>query len=86
MDGTTYRGTMKKLPNIQRPPLPPSVRPGGHSGSHGPLTNEFVHSILEDRTPLVNIAQALNMTVSGIVAAKSCLKDGERLKVPQYKI
>jgi hypothetical protein len=48
--------------------------------------NEFVHSILEDRKPMVDIAQALNMTVCGIVANKSALKDGERMKVPQYSI
>ena len=86
MEGTEYQGSMKKLPNIQRPPLPPDVTPGGHGGSHGQLSNEFVLSIIEDRTPLVNIAQALNMTVCGIVANESALKDGERLKVPQYKI
>ncbi len=85
MEGTEYRGAMKKLPNIQRPPLPPGVNPGGHGGSHGQLSNEFVLSIIEDRTPLVNINQALNMTVCGIVANESALKDGERLIVPQYK-
>jgi len=30
--------------------------------------NEFVTAILQDRKPLVDIAQALNMTVAGIVA------------------
>ena len=39
--------------------------------------NEFVTAILEDRKPLVDIAQALNMTVAGIVAHQSALKDGE---------
>ena len=48
--------------------------------------NEFVLSILEDRKPLVDIAQALNMTVSGIVAHQSAMKDGELLKIPQYKL
>ena len=86
MDGTEYRGTMKDLPDISRPPLPPSVKAGGHGGSHGQLTNEFVLSILEDRKPLVDIVQALNMTVCGIVANQSALKDGERMKVPQYRI
>lgn len=86
MEETDYQGTMKDLPDITRPALPPGVQAGGHGGSHGQLSNEFVHSIIEDRTPLVNIAQALNMTVCGIVANESCLKDGERLKVPQYKI
>ncbi len=86
MDGTEYRGTMKKLPSMDRPPLPPSMNPGGHGGSHGYLTNEFVLSILQDRTPLVHIGQALNMTVCGIIANESALKDGERLKVPHYSI
>jgi predicted dehydrogenase len=85
MDGIEYRGSVKKLPSVERPTLPPQVSPGGHGGSHGRLTNEFVHSILQDRTPLVNITQALNMTVCGIVANTSALKDGERLKVPSYE-
>ncbi len=86
MDGLDYQGAMKNLPDISRPPLPPAVEPGGHGGSHGYLCNEFVLSILEDRTPLVHVAQALNMTVCGIVAHQSALKDGERLKVPQYQL
>ncbi len=86
MDGVDYKGSMKDLPNISRPPLPPTVKPGGHGGSHGHLCNEFILSILESRTPLVNIANALNMTVGGIVANQSALKDGERLKVPHYEI
>ena len=64
----------------------PSVQAGGHGGSHGYLMNEFVTAILEDRQPLVDIAQALNMTVSGIVAHESALKDGELMKIPQYEI
>jgi predicted dehydrogenase len=86
MEGTNYRGTMKDLPDITRPPLPPGVKAGGHGGSHGQLMNEFVLSILQDRKPLVDIVQALNMTVCGVVANQSALKDGERMKVPQYKI
>ncbi|HJN12996.1 MAG TPA: Gfo/Idh/MocA family oxidoreductase [Pirellulaceae bacterium] len=86
MEGTEYRGTMKKLPDIERPPLPPGVNPGGHGGSHGQLSNEFVLSIIQDRLPLVNVAQALNMTVCGIVANQSAQNNGERLKVPQYTI
>lgn len=48
--------------------------------------NEFVLSILQDRKPLVDIVQALNMTVCGIVANEAALKDGELLKVPQYTL
>ncbi|MCA9449578.1 MAG: gfo/Idh/MocA family oxidoreductase, partial [Candidatus Omnitrophica bacterium] len=86
MDGTQYRGTMENLPDISRPALPPGVQPGGHGGSHGQLMNEFVLSILEDRKPLVDVVQALNMTVCGIIANESALKDGERLKVPIYTL
>jgi hypothetical protein len=34
----------------------------------------------------VDVGLALNMTVAGIVAHQSALKDGERLKIPQYKL
>ncbi len=79
-----YQGREKKLPNTQRPPLPPGVHAGGHGGSHGQLMNEFVTSILADRQPLVDIGAALNMTVAGVVAHQSALKDGELMKIPQY--
>jgi predicted dehydrogenase len=80
-----YTGHETNLPNLTRPPLPPGVQAGGHGGSHGRLMNEFILSILEDRKPLVDIAMALNMTVAGIVAHQSALKDGELMKIPQYK-
>ncbi len=81
-----YEGLEKTLPHLNRPPLPPGVAAGGHGGSHGYLTDEFVTAILQNRKPLVDIATALNMTVAGIVAHKSALKDGELLKIPQFKL
>ncbi len=80
-----YEGLEKNLPNTRRPPLPPGVAAGGHGGSHGYLMSEFVTAILQDRKPLVDIALALNLTVAGIVAHESALKDGELLKIPQFK-
>ena len=87
--GTMYNGQFQGLPDIKglelrKPPLPPTVDPGGHGGSHGYLSNEFIHSILENRQPLVNIKWALDMTVAGIVAHQSAMKDGELLKIPQF--
>lgn len=79
-----YEGLEKELPNLLRPGLPKGVPAGGHGGSHGLLTDEFVSAILQDRKPLVDVAMALNMSVSGIVAHQSALKDGELLKIPQY--
>jgi len=80
----SYEGLEKSLPDLKRPPLPPGVPTGGHGGSHGYLMNEFVTSIIQDRKPLVNIAVALNLTVAGIVAHQSALKNGELMKIPQY--
>jgi len=84
MEGTEYHGAAKQLPDVSRPPLPPGMPAGGHGGSHGPLANEFILSILEDREPMVNIYEALAMTVPGIIAHQSALKDGETLSIPQY--
>ncbi|MBX3178337.1 MAG: Gfo/Idh/MocA family oxidoreductase [Candidatus Hydrogenedentes bacterium] len=70
--------------DLAKPPLPPSVDPGGHGGSHGQLTEEFITAILQDRAPLVDISWSLNMTVCGIVAHESALKGGELLKIPWF--
>ena len=82
--GLSQAMELVKTLNLERPPLPPGVKPGYHGGSHGPLGHEFVMSILENRKPYVDIAISLNMTVAGIVAHQSALKDGEWLKIPQY--
>jgi predicted dehydrogenase len=81
-----YEGRKKDLPDLNPPALPPGVPAGGHGGSHGRLMNEFVMSIIEDRKPLVDIIMALNMTVPGIVAHASALKDGELMKIPQFNV
>jgi hypothetical protein len=83
--GRVY-GQKKAKGSASRPPLPPGVGAGGHGGSHGHLTTEFVDAILRDRKPWVDLAQALNMTVAGIVAHQSALRDGERMKIPQYAL
>jgi hypothetical protein len=84
MEGTEYRGAIKQLPDTTRPPLPLGVPAGGHGGSHGLLAHEFVTAILENRQPLVNVYEALAMTVPGIIAHQSALKNGERLAIPQF--
>ena len=83
-----YVGFAKNLPDIKRPAIPDSMKKqeysGHHGGSHPYLTDEFVSAILQDRKPLVDIAMSLNMTVGGIVAHQSALKDGEWMKVPHF--
>jgi predicted dehydrogenase len=79
-----FEGLSADIPDVKRPPLPPGVDPGSHGGSHGYLMNEFVLSLLKERQPLIDVTMALNMTVSGIVAHQSALRDGELMKIPQY--
>ncbi len=72
--------------NGARPALPPGVDAGGHGGSHGQLTNNFIESILLDQKPIVDVSEALNMTLAGVIAHKSAIKGGEWMKIPQYQI
>ena len=69
-----------------KPPLPPGVPAGGHGGSHGYLTEDFITAILLKRKPCVDVACALNTTVAGIYAHRSAMKGGETLKIPQYAL
>ena len=69
-----------------RPPLPPGVEGGAHGGSHGHLTNNFIESILLDKKPIVDVSEALNMTLAGVVAHQSALKGGQWMKIPQYAL
>jgi hypothetical protein len=70
----------------KKPQLPPGMPSGGHGGSHGYLTDDFIASILLKRKPRVDVACALNTTVAGIISHQSAMKDGETLKIPQYKL
>ncbi len=71
---------------LKRYPLPPSVNAGGHGGSHGYLSDDFINAILQDRQPKVGIIDALNMTVPGYYAHLSAVKDGETMKIPYYQL
>jgi predicted dehydrogenase len=88
MEGTKFQpaADLKKLKvNFAKPQLPPKMPAGGHGGSHGYLTEEFITALLLKRKPMIDVAWSLNMTVSGVVAHQSALKDGELMKVPQYE-
>ena len=81
-----YEGLEQNLPDLTRPALPPGMPEGGHGGSHGHLTEEFVRAILEDRQPLIDIAMSLNLTVGGIAAHQSAMMDGRWVEIPQFKL
>ncbi len=57
---------------------------GGHGGSHAYLVHEFVDAVAGDRTPAVNVWEAVRYMAAGVVAHKSALADGEILSVPDW--
>ncbi len=57
---------------------------GGHGGSHAYLVHEFVEAIAQDRTPAVNVWEAVRYMAAGVMAHKSALRDGEVLEVPDW--
>lgn len=75
-----------KIPNYWNSELlPPSMRhQSGHGGSAAFLSAEFVNALLENREPAVDVYDALAMTVPGLVAHQSALKNGEQMKVPDF--
>ena len=58
--------------------------PSGHGGSHTFLSAEFINALVEEREPAIDVYESLAMTVPGIVAHQSALKNGEQLKVPRF--
>jgi hypothetical protein len=55
-----------------------------HQGSHCFISHEFVDAVAHNRTPTVNVYEALAYTVPGIVAHKSAMEGGTLLKIPQF--
>lgn len=65
--------------------LPAAMRhDSGHGGSHTFLAAEFINALLEERDPAIDVYESLAMTVPGIVAHQSALRQGEQLKVPSF--
>ena len=68
---------------FDRLPEPMRVRTG-HGNSHTFLTHEFIRSIIEDRSPAVDVYEAIAYTLPGIIAHQSALRQGEVLKIRDY--
>lgn len=74
---------MMKMPlGIYHPGVPAQLAAAGHGSAEYLMATAFVRSILEDTRPPVDIVQALNMTVPGIIAHLSAERGGESLPVP----
>jgi hypothetical protein len=67
--------------------LPPGMPAGGHGGSHGYLTDDFIRAILlKDHRHCCDLKTSLETTVAGIYAHMSAVKDGETIKIPEITI
>lgn len=82
--GKKYHGEMKNLPDVSRPKLPEGVPAGGHGGSHGQLTHDFITCILENKKPWIDVRLSLNLSVPGIVAHESALQHGKTMAIPYF--
>jgi len=58
--------------------------PKGHGGSHPYLVHEFVEAVAQNRQPAINAWEACRYMAPGVMAHKSCLKNGELLDVPDW--
>jgi predicted dehydrogenase len=56
----------------------------GHGGSHPHLVHEFVTALMEDRDPFPNAVRAASITCAGILAHKSAMENGARLRLPEF--
>lgn len=82
--GRKYHGEMKELPNVSRPQLPEGLPVGGHGGSHGQLTHDFITCILTHKKPWIDVGLSLNLSVPGIIAHESALQNGKTLAIPHF--
>ena len=81
------KGLIKGI-DLLRTGLPPGMKNNGHhGGSHPYLTDDFLRAILvPGHKVCVDVATALNTTVSGVYAHLSAMKGGETLKIPIFRI
>lgn len=78
-----FEDDVRKM-DIAKPQLPDGMPAGGHGGSHGYLTEDFLRAILvPGHKPCVDVVTALETTVSGIYAHLSAMKGGETLTIPR---
>ncbi|MDX6248628.1 MAG: hypothetical protein QOF10_1988 [Kribbellaceae bacterium] len=58
---------------------------GGHGGSHPHLVHEFVRSVVEGRTPVIDDITAARWTAAGLAAHESAVRGGEAVDIPTFE-
>lgn len=72
------------LPDLWRNP-PQEAREAGHGGGDYFEVREFVDCILQDTRPPIDLYDALDMTVPGLVSEESIRQGGRPLPVPDFR-
>lgn len=72
------------LPEIWRNP-PPEALQAGHGGGDYFEVMDFVDAVKGDREPPIDIHDAMDMTLPGLVSQESIRRDGEWLDVPDSR-
>jgi len=82
----TKTGASAIDPRTYRDPLPGALtsKLGGHGGSHAYLVDEFVNACADAHMPKINAWEAARYVAAGVMAHKSVMRGGERLKVPDW--
>ncbi len=60
------------------------VQGGGHGGSHPHLAHNFLMSVLGEQLAFPDAPTSANWTAVGICAHESALKNGEKVKIPEF--
>ena len=86
------RANARRAATVERPQIPyrPDLLPaplaqfaeGGHGGSHPHLVHELIRSIVERRSPAVDVVRAANWTAAGLCAHDSAMQGGVRVTIP----
>ncbi len=66
------------------PPHLSFLQGGGHGGSHPHLVHEFVRSIVERRSPVIDAVTAADWTAAGICAHQSAMAGGSAVEIPRF--
>jgi hypothetical protein len=56
----------------------------GHGGSHPHLVHQFVELLRDKGEGYPNAVQSANITLTGILAHESALKNGELIRLPEW--
>ena len=63
----------------------PLIDGGAHHGSHPHMVNEFIRSIVEERSPCIDAVTAADWTAAGICAHESAMQGGVEITVPSFR-